>query len=58
VLIATYCNLLQLTATHCNSLQLTHQEMLAGSPMSQLMKQVKMQCLVDVKSPEEARARR
>ena len=33
-------------------------DLLAGSPMAHLMKQIKMQCMVDVKSPEEARARR
>lgn len=33
-------------------------DLLAGSPMMHLMKQVKMQCMVDVKSPEESRARR
>ncbi len=33
-------------------------DLLAGSPLVHLMRQIKMQCMVDVKSPEEARARR
>ena len=33
-------------------------DLLAGSPREHLMKQIRMQCMVDLKSPEEARARR
>jgi hypothetical protein len=33
-------------------------DLLAGTPMEHLVKQLKTQCMVDVKRPEEARARR